>query len=162
LDILTVILIIGGVLSAICLVGMIRNWNKESPGSITGGPLLHFTWVGWVLALIAVSAGIGLIIFAWQVGWVPPRRMRLVVMGLAVVGVIAGLLTFFILAAILNQLGLRAWHSSNPNNDGVAPKSKPKQLRYRLDQNPSKDRNRPDDEVHAKQPPTPLDKQPPS
>src|SRR5262245_36964032 len=111
LDITTVILIVGGVLSAICLVGMIRNWNRKSPGSSTGGPLLHFTWVGWVLALIAVSAGIGLVIFAWQEGFVP-RRGRRVIEGLAVVGVLAGLITFFVLAAILNSIGITAWKSS--------------------------------------------------
>jgi len=135
LDPITIILIVVGVLATICLVGIVRNWNKSTGSTNASGPQIHLTLVGWILALFAVGVAITSIILAWQAGWLPPVMLPgLGMKGIIGLSVLAGLLSFYVPALLLRMLGIRAWQSENP----IAPK--PRQVRFRLDDKKSDDR----------------------
>jgi len=137
LDLITIVLIVASILAAICIVGIVRNWNKGTGTTNASGPQIHLTLVGWILALFAVGVVITSIILAWQAGWLPRIMLRGIGKnGIVAMGVFVGLLCFYVPALLLHALGVRAWRSEKTGTGEVSP-SKPKrrQLRYRLGEN---------------------------
>lgn len=143
MDPITIVLTVGGILVAGCIVGIVRNWNKSNDPAM--GPQVHLTLIGWLLGLFAIGVAVTFIILAWQDGWFPTGSMgRLRQQGTVAICFIVGLLSFFIPACILHMLGIRAWHSDSPNSGEVdQPKPKHKQLRYRLGEEQPDDHGRP-------------------
>lgn len=128
MEIIWIILSIGGIGAILCIIGMIRNWNSKSEDD--AGSQVHLTLVGCLLAFVTVASVIGLIVYLWMQG-MPLHRGRLGRNAAVAIGLIAGLLIFFIPAAILHAFGIRCWRSETSQKKGASA-PKPKKLRYRL------------------------------
>lgn len=61
MDPLALILWLGLALALVCLVGIIRNWNKRGPTS-GFAPHVYLTGVGWILAVVALALTVGAVV----------------------------------------------------------------------------------------------------
>lgn len=163
MDAITIVLIIGGCLAAICCVGVVRNWNRPSNVSSTSGPVYHFTLTGLLLAIFSTGIAIAILVQLCLAGWLQLRAGRMFVMGFVGIGFGVALMTFVLSAAVFHALGVPSWKSiGSSKNDETAAGSSARQLRYRLNQKLLMDKSRGNAIDNMGDSASPLDKSPPS